>query len=124
MVAFELGPAFPAIDRYPETKLRSKEKQIRFFQIFFDHVRISANTFCVLRADQQCPGFTVVGRAKNVRSHVAECMSIKRGVGGGRIEVAGLDPAHPRIFRQAGNIAGDVCTGLTGLARWLESATM
>src|SRR5438132_11453673 len=99
MVAFELGPAFPAIDRYPETKLRYKEKQVRFFQIFFDHVRISANTFCVLRADQRCPGFTVVGRANNVRRDVTECMTIKRGVGGGRIEVAASYSASPGIFR-------------------------
>ena len=122
MIAFELGPVFSAIDGHPQTKLGSEKKQIRCLQIFLNHMRVTANAFGILRIDERRPRFPVIRRAKNVRRHVAECMSIKRGVGRACIEVAGLHPAHPGIFREAGNIADDVVPGFSGVAGDLKIA--
>ena len=99
MVALKLRPAFSPIDGNPKTKLGAQKEKIGFDQIFFDYVSVSTNTFRVLRAYQGRPCFTVVGRFENVRRHVAERMPIKCCVSGASVEVAGLDPGHPRILR-------------------------
>ena len=49
MVAFELRPAFSAVDRDPQSELGAEKKKIRFNQVFLDDVRVSANALRVLR---------------------------------------------------------------------------
>ena len=95
MVALELRPAFSAIDRNPESKLRADEEEIWLDQIFFNHVRVSTNALRVLSTDQRCPGLTEISGPKNLRRHVAKSVPIKSGVCRGGIEVAGLHPANP-----------------------------
>ena len=51
-------------------------------------------------------------------------MSIKCGVGSSRIEIAGLHPVQPGIFRQAGNVCDDVVPGFSAVARNLEIAVV
>src|SRR5215471_8922016 len=80
MVALKLCPALSAIDRNPEPEFGAKEKKIGLNQIFFDHVRVSANALRVLRRNEWRPSFTKVGGLKNVRRHVAEGMPVKSSV--------------------------------------------
>src|SRR6266511_906615 len=95
MVALELRPAFSAINRNPQSKLRADEKKIWLDQIFFNHMRVSTNALRVLSSDEGRPGLTEVSGLENVRRHVAKSMPIKSGVSRAGIEVAGLHPAHP-----------------------------
>ena len=122
MVALKLRPAFSAINRNPESELRAEEKKIRLNQVFLNHVRVTANALRVLRCNERRPGLTVISGLENVRRHIAKGMSIKRGVSGAGIEVAGLHPVHPRILRQAGNVADDIGPGLAAVARELKIA--
>src|SRR5262245_58468103 len=94
-VALKLRPAFSAIDRNPESKLRADEKKIGLYQIFFNYVRISANALRVLSIDERRPGLTVISGLVNVWRHVAKSMPIKSGVRRCGIEIAGLQPVHP-----------------------------
>src|SRR5215471_1493243 len=95
MVPLKLRPAFSAINRNPESKLRADEKKIGLHQIFFNHVRISTNALRVLSSDERRPGLTEIRGLKNVRRHVAKSMPIKSGIRRAGIEVAGLHPVDP-----------------------------
>src|SRR6202043_606475 len=95
MISFELGPVFPAVDRYPQTELSAKKKKVRFHQVFLNHIGIAANAFEILRIYKCRPGFAVVGCLENVWRHVAERMTVKGGVSSTGVEVAGLDPVDP-----------------------------
>src|SRR5262245_33630804 len=120
MIAFEFGPAFSAVDRDPETELRSEEKEIGFFQIFFDHVRVAADGFRILVRYDRRPRLAVIGGLENVRGHVAESVSIERGVSSAGVEVARLHPANPRILWKIRNVRDHVVPGLPGIARELK----
>src|SRR5215472_12341269 len=122
MVALELCPAASAIDRNPESEFRAKEKKIGLNQIFLDHVRVSTNALRVLWRNECRPGFTKIGRLKNVRSHVAKRMPIEGGVRGAGIKVASLDPIHPRVLWQTGDVADNVGPRLSAVARELKIA--
>src|ERR1700757_2852053 len=122
MVALELGPAFSAINRNPESKLRADEKKIWLHRIFFNHVRVSTNALRVLSGDERRPGLTEISGLEHVRSHVAKSMPIKSGVSRAGIEVAGLHPVHPSVLRQPGSIADDIGPRLTAVARELNVA--
>src|SRR6476620_1635423 len=95
MVALEVRPAFSAINRNPQSKLRAEEKKTWLDQIFFNHVCVSANAFRVFRRNERRPGLTEISGLENVRRHVAKSMPIKSGVSRSGIEVAGLHPVHP-----------------------------
>src|SRR5690348_11261538 len=95
MVALELRPAFPAIDRDPESKLGADEKKIWLHQIFLNHVRVSTNALRILSSDERRPGLAEVSGLINVGRHIAKSMSIKSGVRRSGTEVAGLHPVHP-----------------------------
>src|SRR6266511_875438 len=66
MVALELRPAFSAINRNPQSKLRADEKKIGLDQIFFNHMRVSTNALRVLSSDEGRPRLTAVARELNV----------------------------------------------------------
>src|SRR4030095_4792227 len=122
IVALKLRPAFSAINRNPESKLRADEEKIWLDQIFFNHMRVPTDALRVLRSDERRPGLTEISGLENVRRHVAKSMPIKSGVRRAGIEVAGLHPAHPRVLRQPGNVADDVGPRLTAVARKLNVA--
>src|ERR1044071_9169206 len=50
-IAFELRPAFSAIDRNPKPKFGTKKKEIRLNQIFLNYVRVTPNAFHILGVD-------------------------------------------------------------------------
>ena len=124
MVAFKLRPAFSSVDRDPKSELGAEKKKIRLNQILLDDVRVTANAFRVLGCNKRRPRLAVIGCLENVRLHVAKGMSIKRGISRAGIEIAGLDPVHPRIFRQAGNVADDIGPSLAAVARELKIAVV
>src|SRR5436190_7106908 len=95
MLAFELRPAFSAIDRNPEPEHRAKEKKIGLNQVLLNHVRVAANALRILRCNERRPRLAVVGGLENVRRHVAKGVAIERGVSGAGIKIASLDPVHP-----------------------------
>ena len=99
--ALELGPRLPAVDRDIESKLRSKEEQIRLHEVFLDHMRIAANAFHILRSDQRLPCLAIVSCLVEIGRKVAKGMAIERGVGCAGIEVARLHPADPGVLWQA-----------------------
>src|SRR5262249_19126339 len=108
MVALELRPAFPAINRNPESKLRTDAKKIWHHEIFFEHVSVSTNALRVLCTDKRHPGLTVISSLINIWSHVAKSMPIKSRVSRPGTEVAGLHPVYPRVLRQPGNVADNI----------------
>src|SRR6266513_1093660 len=81
------------LDGDPKSKLRPEKEQIWFDQIFLDHMSISANVFGLLSVYERCPGPAVIRCFKHIRRHVAEGMSIKRGVSRAGVEVTRLHPA-------------------------------
>src|SRR5215467_4788306 len=117
MVALELRPVFSAINRNPESEFRADKKKVGLDQILFDYMRVSTNTLRILSSDERRPGLTEISGLVNIRRHVAKSMPIKSGVSRSWIEVAGLHPVHPRVFRQPGNVADDVGPCLTAIAR-------
>src|SRR5438093_9060193 len=117
MVAFKLRPAFSSVDRDPKSELGPEKKKIRLNQVFLDDVRVTTNAFRVLGCNKRRPRFAVISCLENVRLHLAKGMSIKRGIGRAGIEIAGLDPVHPRIFWQAGNVADDIGPSLAAVPR-------
>src|SRR5207249_10893219 len=49
MVAFELCPVFSAVNRYEQTKLGPKKKQIGLNEVFFNYVSVAAHAPGLLR---------------------------------------------------------------------------
>src|SRR4029453_9748326 len=117
MVALKLRPAFSAINRNPESKLRADEKKIWLHQIFFNDVRESTNALRVLSTDERRPGLTEIICLENVRRHVAKSMPIESGVRRAGIKVAGLHPVHPRVLRQPRNVPDNVRPGFAAITR-------
>src|SRR5882757_1051242 len=81
VVAFELRPIFPAIDRHKKTEFCAKKKEIWLSDIFLDHVRVTANALWFLRGNKRSPRFAVISRPKNVRRHVSEGVTVESCVG-------------------------------------------
>src|SRR4029077_16201014 len=120
--AFELHPGLPTINRNVKTKLGPEKKQVRFYDIFLDDVRITSNTFRILRSHERGPGFPEVSRAKSVRCHVTESMAIEGDVGSAGVVVTGLDPAYPGVWRKAGNVSDHIVPALSAIAGHLQIA--
>jgi len=120
MVALKLRPALSSVDGNPKAKLSSEKQEIGFDQIFLDHVSVSTNAFRVLRCYERRPSFTVISRFENIRHHVAKSMPVKRGVSGAGVEVARLNPGHPRVLGQTGDVTDDIRPGLAAVARDLK----
>src|SRR5215831_4294410 len=76
MVPLKLRPAFSAINRNPESKLRADEKKIGPDQIFFDDVRVSTDALRILSSNEWRPGLTEISGLENVRRHVAKSVPI------------------------------------------------
>src|SRR5258708_14288561 len=124
MVAFKLRPTVSSVDRDPKSELGAEKKKIRLNQVLLDDVRVTANAFRILWCNKRRPRFAVISCLKNVRLHLAKGMSIKRGISRAGIEIAGLHPVHPRIFRQSGNVADDIGPSLAAVPRELEIAVV
>src|SRR5438046_8787531 len=67
---FELRPFLSTINRNVKAKFGSEKKQIRLHDIFLNDVRVTSNTFRVLRGNYGRPRFPEVSRRKKARSHV------------------------------------------------------
>src|SRR5207244_12622104 len=114
----------PSVDRDPKSELGAEKKKIRLNQVLLDDVRVTANAFRVLWCNKRRPRFTVISCLENIRLHLAKGMSIKRGISRAGIEIAGLNPVHPGILRQPGNVADDIGPGLAAVPRELEIAVV
>src|SRR5436305_13106016 len=119
---FELRPSLSAINRNVQTKLSSKKKQARFHDIFLDDVRVTSNTFRILRRHERGPGFPKISGAKSVRCHVTKTMAIEGDVGSAGVVVTGLDPAYPGVRRKAGNVSDHIVPALSSIAGQLQIA--
>ena len=124
MVAFKLRPAISSVDRDPKSELGAEKKKIRLHQVLLDDMRVTANAFRVLGCNKRRPRFAVISCLEKVRLHLAKGMSIKRGISRAGIEIAGLHPVHPRVFRQPGNVADDIGPRLAAVPRELEIAVV
>src|SRR5437763_16306865 len=92
MVAFKLRPAISSVDRDPKSELGAEKKKIRLHQVLLDDMRVTVNAFRALACNKRRPRFAVNSCLEKVRLHLAKAMSIKRGISGAAIEMAGLAP--------------------------------
>src|SRR5580765_6228090 len=79
MVAFELCPGLPTIDRNPEAELRPEKKHLFFACVFFNDMRVAADAFAFLGTNEWCPCLAVIGRLKNIRLKIAEAVAVESG---------------------------------------------
>ncbi len=118
VAALELRPALARVGRDPQPELGPAEEQARLHRVFLDDLGVAAHA--LLRADDARPALAEVRRAIDPRRHVAEGVAVESRIGGGRVEAARLDPAHPGSRRQIPP-RGEVAPVLAAVARELHA---
>src|SRR5205823_4452029 len=72
--------------------------------------------------EKRSPRLAIIVRVIYIGREVAKSVAIKSNIGCAGIEVTRLNPAYPRILRQAANVSNHVIPGLTAIPGELKIA--
>ena len=122
IVRLELSPRLAAVQRHEQAELGTEIKDVRIDRVFLDHMREAADAWRV-RPDHLLPCAAVVGRAVEIRLHVAVSVTIVRHVRDRGIEATRLDPADPIALSHA-DVGREVGPVPAAVARKLDVAVI